>query len=205
MAVNDSEMNRMQQDAIRRVREMQARALQYQSGVQSEARRSNAPSQQPAQQRQAPQSAQGSRGQTGRVDPPAGQRRESAASQQEPPRAQTRRPEPPAPRQSVQRAEAAPAHRAGQNAASTQDRRQEPPQQRAQAASPPEPPQHPAPQQHATAPSPSVIPGLGKPVSDIFAMLFKESDRTLILALLLVLSEEKADPSLLFALLYIAL
>ena len=46
MAVSDSEMNRMQQDAIRRVREMQARAMQYQSGGQPESRRSDTHAQQ---------------------------------------------------------------------------------------------------------------------------------------------------------------
>ncbi len=53
MAVSDSEMNRMQQDAIRRVREMQARAMQYQSGGQPESRRSDTH----AQQRQTAPSA----------------------------------------------------------------------------------------------------------------------------------------------------
>ena len=43
------------------------------------------------------------------------------------------------------------------------------------------------------------------PVTDIFQMLFRDSDRTLLLALILILSEEKSDPGLLFALLYIAL
>lgn len=60
MAINDSEMNRMQQDAIRRVREMQARAMQYQSGTQPEPRRSDTHPQQVQQRQPSPPARNGS-------------------------------------------------------------------------------------------------------------------------------------------------
>lgn len=43
------------------------------------------------------------------------------------------------------------------------------------------------------------------PVNDIFEMLLSDSERTLILALILLLVEEKADMSLIFALMYLAI
>ena len=43
------------------------------------------------------------------------------------------------------------------------------------------------------------------PVNDIFEMLLSDSERTLILALILLLVEEKADTSLIFALMYLAM
>jgi hypothetical protein len=46
--------------------------------------------------------------------------------------------------------------------------------------------------------------GLG-PITDIFEMLFSDTERTLILALILLLVDEKADASLIFALMYLAM
>lgn len=43
------------------------------------------------------------------------------------------------------------------------------------------------------------------PIGDIFEMLFKDSERTLILALILLLVDEKADTGLIFALMYLAM
>ena len=63
--------------------------------------------------------------------------------------------------------------------------------------------QPPKAQPAVSAPPAAVRPA--NPVTDIFQMLFRDSDRTLLLALILILSEEKSDPGLLFALLYIAL
>ena len=152
MAVSDSEMNRMQQDAIRRVREMQARAMQYQSGGQPESRRSDTH----AQHRQTAPSA-----------------RNAPAERRETPGAQGQH----APQNTA-------AHR---EAAASNQRQAQPP--KAQPA--------------VSAPPAAVRPA--NPVTDIFQMLFRDSDRTLLLALILILSEEKSDPGLLFALLYIAL
>ena len=166
MAVSDSEMNRMQQDAIRRVREMQARAMQYQSGGQPESRRSDTH----AQQRQTAPSA-----------------RNAPAERRETPGAQ--------------------GQHAPQNTAAHADRSQH--TQQSAHASPGASPsnqrqaQPPKAQPAVSAPPAAVRPA--NPVTDIFQMLFRDSDRTLLLALILILSEEKSDPGLLFALLYIAL
>lgn len=173
MAVSDSEMNRMQQDAIRRVREMQARAMQYQSGGQPD-RRSDAH----AQQRQSAQSA-----------------RSAPAERREPPGAQTQ------------------GQHAPQNTATQPDRSRQ--TQREQTAARPSPDasgretgasnQGQAPQAQPPVSAPPAAMRPANPVTDIFQMLFRDSDRTLLLALILILSEEKCDPGLLFALLYIAL
>lgn len=67
----------------------------------------------------------------------------------------------------------------------------------------------PSPRQSAEKPAAAVgpppVPAAKNPVADIFEALLKDSDRTLILILLLLLKEEKADTGLLFALLYLAL
>ena len=47
--------------------------------------------------------------------------------------------------------------------------------------------------------------GALSPQPDLLRLLFQEEDRTLILLLLLVLLEENQDPSLLLALLYLAM
>lgn len=178
---NDSEMNRMQQDAIRRVREMQARAMQYQSGGQPEPRRADPPSQPSTQRQQPQQNASNPRNpQQGRETPGAQPRRENSQRQ-----------EPHAPQSAAHNGQA------------------RPPQQEPHAAS--NHPEHAAPAAQTPAPpiqqqlEPPMPAQTGNPVTDIFQMLFRESDRTLILALILVLSEEKTEPGLLFALLYIAL
>jgi hypothetical protein len=47
------------------------------------------------------------------------------------------------------------------------------------------------------------IKTLLSPVGDIFESLMKDSDRTLILLLILILVEEKSDPGVIFALMYV--
>ncbi len=75
-----------------------------------------------------------------------------------------------------------------------------PPQQRSAPA-----PQHvPAPeagQQHEREPSFGPL----SPVKDIFDSLMSDSERTLLLVLILLLTEEKADIGLIFALMYLVL
>ena len=41
--------------------------------------------------------------------------------------------------------------------------------------------------------------------ADVFSVLFQDSERTLLLVLLLLLTSENADPALIFALLYLCL
>jgi hypothetical protein len=61
-------------------------------------------------------------------------------------------------------------------------------------------------QQHEQhAPSEHEPPKGLNPINDIFEMLLSDSERTLILALILLLVEEKADTSLIFALMYLAM
>lgn len=181
MAINDSEMNRMQQDAIRRVREMQARAMQYQSGTQPEPRRSDTHPQQMQQRQPSPPARNGSV-----------ERRDATNSHSQHP----------TPRQgSASHTESTP-HT--QPDSSNPHTASEPaPSGRETANAGQHPAQVPRPQQTASIPPAMVRPA--NPVTDIFQMLFRESDRTLLLALILILSEEKSDPGLLFALLYIAL
>lgn len=59
----------------------------------------------------------------------------------------------------------------------------------------------PAPQRHEHE------PGLGPfaPVKDIFDILMSDSERTLILVLILLLTDEKADMGLIFALMYLVI
>ncbi len=64
--------------------------------------------------------------------------------------------------------------------------------------------QHEEHEQHAQREPHAPSKGL-KPVNDIFEMLLSDSERTLILALILLLVEEKADTSLIFALMYLAM
>ena len=169
MAVSDSEMNRMQQDAIRRVREMQARAMQYQSGGQPESRRSDTH----AQQRQTAPSARNA---------PAERRETPGAQGQHAPQNTAAHAD--RSQHTQQSAHASPgASPSGREAAASNQRQAQPPK--------------------VPAPPAAVRPA--NPVTDIFQMLFRDSDRTLLLALILILSEEKSDPGLLFALLYIAL
>lgn len=93
-------------------------------------------------------------------------------------------------------------------------------QSRAQmAAHPPQPAEPPGGgQEHPPSPPPnSSQPGRqgnggqngqgGQPTGlpDLFQRLFQDEDRTLILILILLLMEEKTDPSLLFALMYLVL
>ena len=173
MAVSDSEMNRMQQDAIRRVREMQARAMQYQSSGQPESRRSDTH----AQQRQTAPSARNA---------PAERRETPGAQGQHAPQNTAAHAD--RSQHTQQSAHASPgASSSGREAAASNQRQAQPP--KAQPA--------------VSAPPAAVRPA--NPVTDIFQMLFRDSDRTLLLALILILSEEKSDPGLLFALLYIAL
>lgn len=175
MAVSDSEMNRMQQDAIRRVREMQARAMQYQSGGQPESRRSDTH----AQQRQTAPSARNAPAE--RRETPGAQAQGQHALQNTAAHADRSQ-------HTQQSAHASPgASPSGREAAASNQRQAQPP--KAQPA--------------VSAPPAAVRPA--NPVTDIFQMLFRDSDRTLLLALILILSEEKSDPGLLFALLYIAL
>ena len=167
MAVSDSEMNRMQQDAIRRVREMQARAMQYQSGGQPESRRSDTH----AQQRQTAPSARNA---------PAERREMPGAQGQHAPQNTAAHAD--CSQHPQQSAHASPgASPSGREAAASNQRQAQPPKA-----------------QPAVSAPPAAVP-------DIFQMLFRDSDRTLLLALILILSEEKSDPGLLFALLYIAL
>jgi hypothetical protein len=67
-----------------------------------------------------------------------------------------------------------------------------------------EPEEHRAANEHSP-PIEKMQPKGMNPVGDIFEMLFKDSERTLILALILLLVEEKADTSLIFALMYLAM
>ncbi|MDC0700597.1 hypothetical protein POG20_18960, partial [Blautia wexlerae] len=169
MAVLDSEMNRMQQDAIRRMREMQTRAIPQQPGNQQDTRTRG-------DRTQPRQSA------TAAHSPNAAQH--SAVRNE--PRAPNRHPEP-APRQTAPHPPQGTVHSSRSEPAHTESHRT----QRA-----PEPVrQEPTPQAEPEKPA--------NPLTGFFEMLFKDSDRTLILALLLILYEEKADPSLLFALMYI--
>lgn len=57
----------------------------------------------------------------------------------------------------------------------------------------------PAPQQHEHEPGPGPL----GPVKDIFDILMSDSERTLILVLILLLTDEKADMGLIFALMYL--
>ncbi len=77
----------------------------------------------------------------------------------------------------------------------------------------------PAPQQQHSAPAPQHVPapeagqqhghepsfGPLSPVKDIFDSLMSDSERTLLLVLILLLTEEKADIGLIFALMYLVL
>lgn len=130
--MNNTEMQRLQQDAIRRAREMQARAQRPISSQNSSAQRSV-----PVQSR-----------------PPA----------------------PPSPG-------FAPARHTpeGHNV-----------------------PHSPAPKPESS-PAPEPGKGLLNPVGDIFEALLADSERTLILVLILLLSEEKADTGVIFALMYLVL
>lgn len=129
----DLDMQRLQQDAIRRAREMQARAQSTVSSHNSSAQRSA-----PVQSRpSAPPSAV----------PPA---------------------------------------------------RQIPPQGHSV------PPRAPAPEPDR-APEPKPGLGLLNPVGDIFESLMADSERTMILVLLLLLVEDKADTGVIFALMYLIL
>ena len=144
MPANDnSEMNRLQQDAIRRVQEMQNRARQA--------------------------AASGSH-----RDPPAARAQGPAAAQQP-----AERQHPPEPH------------------SRTEARHPEPPP-----AEPPTP-RHP-PENH---PQPPVIlpGGDGNPLNNILDTLMQDHERTLILILILLLSAEKADTSLILALMYLVI
>jgi hypothetical protein len=96
-----------------------------------------------------------------------------------------------------------------------------PPAAPAAQPSPAPPQQHsaPAPQQQRSAPAPQHVsapeagqqherePSFGplSPVKDIFDSLMSDSERTLLLVLILLLTEEKADIGLIFALMYLVL
>lgn len=54
------------------------------------------------------------------------------------------------------------------------------------------------------APQPQAQEGLSS-AGEIFDLLFQDSERNLILGLILLLSSEKADPALIFALMYLAM
>lgn len=71
---------------------------------------------------------------------------------------------------------------------------------------PPPPPVQQAKQQLEQHAPPEKEPQKGiNPINDIFDMLLSDTDRTLILALILLLVEEKADTGLIFALMYLAI
>lgn len=169
MAVLDSEMNRMQQDAIRRMREMQTRAMPPQPVNQQDTRGGRTQPRQAASTSHSPNAAQHS---AARNEPRTPNRHSEPASRQT-----TTHP----PQGTVHSSRVEPAHTEPHHA----QREPEPVRQEA---------------------PPQAVPAKpASPLTGFFEMLFKDSDRTLILALLLVLYEEKADPSLLFALMYIAL
>lgn len=167
MAALDSDMNRMQQDAIRRMREMQTRAMPQQPNSQQEAR------------------TRGDRTQQRQSSPAAHPTTAPHSAARNEPRTPNRQPEP-TPRQTAPHPPQGTVHSSRSEPAHTEPHRQ------------PEPIRQ--------EPPPQAVPAKpASPLTGFFEMLFKDSDRTLILALLLVLYEEKADPSLLFALMYIAL
>lgn len=140
MPANDnSDMNKLQQDAIRRVQEMQNRARQA--------------------------AASGSH-----REPPPARAQGPAAAQQHPPEHQ------PPPEQHSR----------------TEGRHPEPPAP----AHPPE--NHPKP--------PVILPGGdGNPLNNMLDTLMQDHERTLILILILLLSSEKADTSLILALMYLVI
>ena len=148
MPTNDnSDMQRMQQDAIRRVQEMHSRAQQSLNTL-------NRPQEPPRPQEPSHGPAQGN----------------------------APRPAPPRPSPTP-----APPHFAA-----------------------PRPPAHPPAQEHRPPPEPERPPARepdDKPpensLTDLFGGLLKDSERTLILVLILLLISEKADTGLVFALMYL--
>ena len=143
-----SELNRLQQEAIRRAREMQARA-----------KISPARAAQNGAARPAPQKA----------GPP---------------------PPPPQPRPEDVPPSAAPQPRAEQTPSAA-------PQERAENAAAPR--KQPAPSSPPSSPPESFFGG----ISGSLDFLLKDSERSMLLILLLILMEEKADTSLIFAMLYL--
>ena len=91
--------------------------------------------------------------------------------------------------------------RRGMNPAAQQNRT---PPQAARNSAEQRAPVPPQPETHRPAP-PEDPEKPGLPAGDILDFLLQDSERTLILLLILLLSSEKADASLLFALLYLAL
>lgn len=71
--------------------------------------------------------------------------------------------------------------------------------------SPAPPPRHMSPPEHVPLPEAEPRKGPLAPVSDIFEALMKDSEKTLILVLIILLVEEKADTGVIFALMYLIL
>lgn len=70
---------------------------------------------------------------------------------------------------------------------------------------PPAEPKHSMPrEQHIPVQEP-LLGGMLKPVEDIFELLMKDSERTLILLLIFLLVEEKSNPEVIFTLMYLIL
>lgn len=79
----------------------------------------------------------------------------------------------------------------------------------AQPPEPEEPPEKPPPEPPENGPDPVPPPGFspegGPAIGGALDFLLKDSERTLILTLMLILMEEKADTSLIFAMMYLLL
>lgn len=59
--------------------------------------------------------------------------------------------------------------------------------------------------QRQPPPQHDLLSGALAPVKDIFDILLSDSERTLIMALIVLLTEEKADPGVIFALMYLVI
>lgn len=80
-----------------------------------------------------------------------------------------------------------------------------PPPPEPQRQIPPAEPRHTPPREHAAQGNREQPQNPLKPIGSIFDSLMKDSERTLILVLILLLVEEKANPEIIFALLYLVL
>lgn len=93
----------------------------------------------------------------------------------------------------------------GQQRAARPEERETPPVQEAQPREDPPRAQPPQPGQDFREPKPDPPPPAPNSAANLFDALTKDGDRSLILVLILILMEDKADMTLVFALMYLLL
>jgi hypothetical protein len=93
----------------------------------------------------------------------------------------------------------------GQPRAARPEERETPPVQEAQPREDPPRAQPPQPEQDSREPKPDPPPSAPSSAANLFDALTKDGDRSLILVLILILMEDKADMTLVFALMYLLL